>query len=437
MMTLPEITEQSVVIAGLGLSGMACLRFLRQFNTPLTLWDTRPDMVVPEHVTEPLWRGDLPNDFWHDKQVLVVSPGLSLSHPEIQRAQQLGLKVIGEIELFALANKVKTVGITGTNGKTTVTLLVTHILNCAGVKAMAGGNVGTAALDLIGQDGDVYVLELSSFQLESTHSLCLESACILNLTDDHLDRHGSMQAYAAAKQRIFVNAKRAVVWRQHPILAPQSSIDCLYYDLAKNDVDFGLDGNFITWQGRPVLDVTNTPLVGEHNILNLQAAMAMTYQLGVPVEVAAAAVSSFTPAPHRCETVLTKDGITWVDDSKATNVGATLAALTGLIGRHHGRIILIAGGDAKGADLQPLHPALSQIALTITLGRDGSKIAALAPRAQHVASMSEAVQLAAENAIAGDMVLLSPACASLDMFTSYVHRAQVFRQEVLRRCNAE
>ncbi len=437
-MTLKELVQQAVVVAGLGVSGMACVRFLRRYRTPLTLWDTRTVAPLAETPTEPVWLGELPEGFWQDKQVLIVSPGLSLQHPEIMRARAAGLTIIGEIELFARANQVPAAGITGTNGKTTVTLLLTHILQQAGLNAQAGGNVGTAALDLLAQPSDVRVLELSSFQLETTASLQLATACILNLTDDHLDRHGSMAAYAAAKQRIFANAQQAVVWRNHPQLLPANiaAENIVFYDLTPATEGLGLCQGQITWQGEPVLATADIPLLGDHNLLNVMAAMGMAWQLKVPMAQAAAAVKTFVSAPHRCEKVIEKNAVVWIDDSKATNVGATLAAIAGISRQHPGRIILIAGGDAKGADLRPLAAALSQVALTITLGRDGAAIAALAPQACQVTSMAAAVQAAGEYAQAGDIVLLSPACASLDMFNSYVHRAQVFRQEVLRWVNA-
>ena len=414
------------------MTGQACVRFLSAQQVKVSAWDTREHLNVPDSVNVPVTLGEPPAAFWTDVDLLILSPGINPQLPAVQYAAQAGVEIIGDVELFARLNDVPAFGITGSNGKTTVTLLLTHILKENGKAVVEAGNVGTPVLDSLSMSLDAIVLELSSFQLETTSSLKLQAGAILNISDDHLDRHGDMQRYLDAKQRIFQHCDTAIVWRGQAETRPTTPVrDIVLYGLDFAEVGFGFTNNWITFDGKPVVNMQHVQLVGSHNVLNIQAALAMAKVAGVEPAQAADAVYRFTSAPHRCVEIAKHRGIRWIDDSKATNVGATLAAIEGLGPGCTGNLILIAGGDAKGADLSPLSTAFSEhVSFVIALGRDGERLAALSPASAYVKTMSEAVALAYEKAAAGDIVLLSPACASLDMFDNYIHRAAVFAEAV-------
>ncbi|WP_414828247.1 UDP-N-acetylmuramoyl-L-alanine--D-glutamate ligase [Alteromonas sp. H39] len=425
-------SAQHIVVAGLGVTGQACVRFLKTQGVAVSAWDTRDNLNIPESVDVPVTLGEPPQAFWSDVDMLILSPGINPQLPAVRFAADCGIEIIGDVELFARLNDIPAFGITGSNGKTTVTLLLTHILKENGKAVIEAGNVGTPVLDTLSMALDAIVLELSSFQLETTSSLKLQAAAILNISDDHLDRHGDMQRYLDAKQRIFQHCGTAVVWRGQAETRPTSPVnDIILYGLGSAESGFGYTNNWITFEGEPVVNMQHVQLVGSHNVLNIQAALAMATVAGISPEQAAAAVYRFTSAPHRCVEIASHRGIRWIDDSKATNVGATLAAIEGLGPSCSGNLILIAGGDAKGADVTALSAALNEhVSFVIALGRDGERIAALSPASAYVKSMSEAVALAYEKAGPGDIVLLSPACASLDMFDNYIHRAAVFAEAV-------
>ncbi|NMH59215.1 UDP-N-acetylmuramoyl-L-alanine--D-glutamate ligase [Alteromonas ponticola] len=429
---LNELANKTVVVAGLGKTGQATLRFLRQFNPSLKVWDTRETAIIPQDVSEPVERGTPSSQFWEGVDVLVVSPGIDLTHPGIAHARAANVEIIGDVELFARVTNSKVVGITGSNGKTTVTLLLAHIAKVCGLKTVAAGNVGKPVLEVAQEPYDSVVLELSSFQLESTHSLHLAAAALLNLSDDHLDRHKTMSAYLQAKQRIFTHCDHAVVWRGHPETYPiDSNIPVTTIGIDASSEGFSVDDGWITYEAEPLLEIARLPLVGTHNILNVQAALGLAKAMGLPRDEAAEAVYSFIPAPHRCTQIALHNGISWIDDSKATNVGAAHAAITGIGAIKSGKLILIAGGDGKGADLTALKPAIDEfVDYVIALGKDGRQIASLTAHATYVSSMYDAVRTAHEIARPDDIVLLSPACASLDMFENYEHRAKVFYESI-------
>ncbi len=432
-MTMNELlASQQVVVAGLGLTGQSVVRFLSATGASVKVWDTRANATVPESITQPVTLGELPPGYWEGVDTLVLSPGISPSHASVKSAKLAGVEVIGDVELFARLQRTPAFGITGSNGKTTVTLLLTHILNKAGLKACAAGNVGRPVLETVGEEWDFLVLELSSFQLETTSSLNLLGATILNVTDDHLDRHGTMADYAAAKQRIFAHCEHAVVWQDHDETYPAKPVaNQTAFKAEPSAKDFGFTDNQITWQGNPVLDMASVKLVGSHNVLNIQAALSLALIAGLKIDTACEAVKSFEPAPHRCVEIANTNGIRWIDDSKATNVGATLAALEGLGSSKTGKLILIAGGDGKGADLTALKaPFTRYVDLVIAIGKDGKAISDLVPGSQFLPDLPSAVQLAAQQAEPGDMVLLSPACASIEMFDNYAHRAKVFADAI-------
>lgn len=431
-----NVRAHSYVVGGLGITGQACVRFLTSNGAKVKAFDTRDTATVSEPLNVEITTGSLPDTFFDGIDTLVLSPGLPLNIAQVEQARAAGVEVIGDVELFARVNQTPAIGITGSNGKTTVTLLTTHLLKACGYKVMEAGNVGRPVLDTLCETLDVVVIELSSFQLETTSSLALRAATILNISDDHLDRHGDMQRYAAAKQRIFTHCNIPVNWRGHPTLAPVATNSAaVAYGLDESSEDFGLQDGFITFNGRALLNTADIPMTGQHNVLNVMTALALCHAFGAPLSMAARAVSSFQAAPHRCVEIANTNGVRWIDDSKATNVGATIAAIDGL-STANSSILLIAGGDAKGADLQVLQPYLAAyVTQVIALGKDAEKFKAVYPDTLLVDSMDSAVAKANALAQPGDIVLLSPACASIDMFKNYIHRADTFARAVAQFAN--
>lgn len=437
---------KKVAVLGLGLSGLATLRFLLKQGVKPTLMDTRLkvsglEAITPEKV-DGIYLGELDANRLARMDVILVSPGLDTNHPAIRFAQMQGTQLMGDVELFALclnnADKPATVvAITGSNGKSTVTTLVAYMLKCSGINALAAGNIGLPVLDALAEtETQVYVLELSSFQLETTYSLKLKAACNLNVTEDHLDRHGTMAAYAAAKQRIYQHAELAVYNALDPLTQPVNAV-AEQIAIRLDGSDYGVVQHqgeaWLQAAGAPLLKVAEMSLVGQHNQFNALAAAAVALAAGASREGLAQALTTYQSLPHRCALVANHKGIRWINDSKATNVGATLAAIAGLRADVSGKIILIAGGDGKGADFTELATTLKQhVDSVITLGKDGPAIAALVPGALQVADLTAAVKAAAAQANPGDLVLLSPACASLDMFKNYEERGRLFSEAVLK-----
>lgn len=429
---------KKVAVLGLGLSGLATVRFLLKQGVKPTLMDTRLKVsgleTVPTEKVDGVYLGELDANRLAKMDIIIVSPGLDLSHPAIRFAAAQGTQLIGDVELFALVNQKPVLGITGSNGKSTVTTLATYMLQQSGIKALAAGNIGLPVLDALADtDTEVYVLELSSFQLETTFNLQLLAACNLNVTEDHLDRHGSMAAYAAAKQRIFLHTPLAIYNAEDALTTPQVQSQLL--PLRLNGTDYGVveiqGERWLQVAGTPLLPVAEMSLVGKHNQFNALAAAALALAAGASLEAITAALRTYQSLPHRCTLVGNFNGVRYINDSKATNVGATLAAIAGLRSDVAGKLILIAGGDGKGADFTELAAILkTQVDVLITLGKDGPAIAALVPGAIEVADLAAAVKVAAAKASSGDLVLLSPACASLDMFKNYEERGRLFAELV-------
>ncbi|WP_102797243.1 UDP-N-acetylmuramoyl-L-alanine--D-glutamate ligase [Bowmanella denitrificans] len=427
-----KLVDKQVAVVGLGLTGQSCVRFLLAQGAKVTAYDSRPhlDVQLPEDVKVHL--GPFDASRLSQAQLILLSPGLPLAAPAIQAAKAAGVEVIGDIELFARFNRKPVLAITGSNGKSTVTTLVRDMLQASGIKTAMGGNIGTPALDLLAQDYDVAVLELSSFQLETTYSLAPKAATILNISPDHLDRYADLAAYRQAKLRIYAQAALCVYSRLDALTRPEHSANIISFglDSPADGLGYQSDSGWVLNQGEALLNVHQCSLVGEHNLLNIQAAAALALAGGATTEGIRIACGSFKSLPHRCELVREHRGVRWVDDSKGTNIGATEAAINGLRGQVSGKLLLIAGGDGKGADFNELLPSLAKVDKLICLGKDGPAIAALKSGAELVDSMAKAVALADSLADSGDMVLLSPACASLDMFDNYHHRGQVFAQAV-------
>lgn len=430
------------VIVGLGRTGLSCARYLHARGWRLAVTDTRAappelprlralDAAIPLHL------GGLDTGLLQDAVCVVVSPGVSLAEPFFAEARRLGLEIVGDVELFARAADAPVVGITGTNGKSTVTTLLGRMAARAGLRVRVGGNLGEPALDLLEPGTELYVLELSSYQLESTTSLACRAATVLNVSPDHLDRYRDVGAYAAAKARIFARCDTAVINLDDPLVVamPRAARRTLSFSLrAAIGADYAVaqgDGQWwLTRAGRPLLALSQLKLQGLHNAANALAALALGEALALPLPVMLEELTSFAGLPHRAQWVADVAGVTYIDDSKGTNVGATLAAVAGM----PGRLVMILGGDGKNQDFSPLAVAFAgKVRHAVLIGRDAAALeralGGVCPL-ERAASLPEAVQAAARAARAGDTVLLSPACASLDMFKDYAHRGAVFAAAV-------
>ncbi|NMH66388.1 UDP-N-acetylmuramoyl-L-alanine--D-glutamate ligase [Shewanella salipaludis] len=428
----------SHIVLGLGATGLSVVRYLcGQGITPLVMDSRRQppgaDALAAEYPEVPLNAGGFDCRYLVQASQIIISPGIAVDTPEVQAAIDMGIEVIGDVELFAraLAEREPCVlAITGSNGKSTVTTLVAEMARAGGKKVAVGGNIGVPALDLLREPADLYVLELSSFQLETTHSLrCLAATC-LNISEDHMDRYTDIESYRQAKLGLYPQSRVAIFNRDDAMTLPKDPMNQLSFGLGvpEND-DWGIAGGKLVHGSSEILSLSEVALIGSHNHANLLAAMALVEQAGVDRSAMVQVARRFSGLAHRCELVAVKAGVSYVNDSKATNVGATVAALQGL-SDYLGDVILIAGGDGKGADFGPLAPALANVSRLITLGRDGGQIAALQPGSIEVATMAEAVAKAAELASSGDIVLLSPACASLDMYANFMARGDDFRHLV-------
>jgi UDP-N-acetylmuramoylalanine--D-glutamate ligase len=429
------------VVLGLGPTGLACARFLRRRGRSVMVMDSRESppglrSLRSELPEVPVITGGFDVSMMRRAQRLVLSPGVSPDVPEVRAAAAQGVEVLGEIELFARVVNAPLAAVTGSNGKSTVTEMLAQMLREAGVDAAVGGNLGINALDLLRTPPPtVYLLELSSFQLETTHSLRSEVACVLNLSPDHMDRHGDLATYAAAKARIFDGARHAVVNLDDAAvmaMAPAAPAPLGFSVRGVAGAQAWLRGEDddaeLVVHGEPLMRAAEVPLAGRHNLANVLAASLMAARFDVPAAAMRKAMLSFRGLPHRCQTVAERDGVTWVNDSKGTNVGAAVAAIEGL---QHGRnLVLIAGGEGKQQDFAPLGMAAQQHVHTVLLlGRDAGRIAEALPAEVVVAragDLLEAVELARDVAHAGDCVLFSPACASFDMFDDYVARGEAF-----------
>ncbi|MBD9427586.1 UDP-N-acetylmuramoyl-L-alanine--D-glutamate ligase [Pseudomonas sp. PDM15] len=437
-------SDQFRIVVGLGKSGMSLVRFLAQQGVRFAVADTRanpPELATlqRDYPQVEVRCGELDVDFLCRASELYVSPGLALATPALREAAARGVKMSGDIDLFTRHAKAPIVAITGSNAKSTVTTLVGEMAAAAGRKVAVGGNIGTPALDLLSDDVELYVLELSSFQLETTERLNAEVATCLNVSEDHMDRYDGMQHYHLAKHRIFRGAKQVVVNRDdalsRPLIADQ--VPCWSFGLGKPDFKrFGLveesGEKQLAFQFETLMPTAELKIRGAHNQSNALAALALGHAVGLPFEAMLQTLRNFAGLPHRCQWVRELRGVGYYDDSKATNVGAALAAIEGLGADIAGKLVLIAGGDGKGADFSALKaPAAKFCRAVVLLGRDAELLATALGDATplvRVKTLEEAVQRAAELAQSGDAVLLSPACASLDMFKNFEERGRLFAQ---------
>ncbi|AOS98737.1 UDP-N-acetylmuramoylalanine--D-glutamate ligase [Microbulbifer aggregans] len=448
-MTLIATSQQKVVI-GLGATGVSVVRYLLRAGCVPVVLDSRAQPPGLEEFRKqfpdvPVQLGPLDEDSLLSASEIITSPGVALAEPALQRALAEGIPVVGDIELFAreingLEQPPKIAAITGSNGKSTVTTLLGQMAQRAGIRVGVGGNIGVPVLDLLEQGlPELYVLELSSFQLETTHTLAVTAATILNLSEDHMDRYPSMAAYHAAKQRIYRHAQQVVVNRDDPLTRAPLAEGVKEWSFGLDTPDLGQFGlrlvEGVEWLAQGVtklMPLEDMAMVGRHNAANALAALALGHAVGLPMEAMLAVLREFPGLIHRCERIGDIDGVVFVNDSKGTNVGATRAALEGL-GSSEKKIVLIAGGEGKGADFSPLAEAATALRGLVTIGVDGPKIAAAlagACTAESADSMDQAVAAAMAMAESGDYVLLSPACASFDMYRNFEARGEDFRRAV-------
>ncbi|HXM80878.1 MAG TPA: UDP-N-acetylmuramoyl-L-alanine--D-glutamate ligase [Burkholderiales bacterium] len=436
------LAGKRVLVLGLGDTGLSVARWVKHQGGTVRVADTRESPPRKQAFAGELHTGPFSAALLHGVDLLCLSPGLPLTDPLVRKALQQGIPVVGDIELFAwhARQKSRVLAVTGTNGKSTVTALAGHLLREAGVDCEVAGNIGPAVLDAsLKRDAPpaAWVLELSSYQLETTWSLDSDAAVMLNLTEDHLDRYPSLAEYGAAKARIFLGSGIQVLNRDDrrslAMAQPGRTRVTFGLDRPAADGDFGVDAGVLVQGRTPLLRADELPILGLHNVANALAACALARTLGILHRALAEGLRSFHGLAHRLQLVASQNAVDWYDDSKGTNVGATVAALRGL-GK---KTILILGGDGKGQDFSPLAGPAAQFARMILLiGRDAPRIAEALKgsgvKLEHCGSLEEAVEKALRNAAPGDAVLLSPACASWDMFRDYRHRGEVFAAAVKR-----
>ncbi|NIF33179.1 UDP-N-acetylmuramoyl-L-alanine--D-glutamate ligase [Enterobacter sp. Cy-643] len=432
---MADYQGKNVVIIGLGLTGLSCVDFFIARGITPRVMDSRispPGLdKLPENVDR--HTGSLNEDWLLAADLIIASPGVALATPALSAAADAGIEIIGDIELFCREAQAPIVAITGSNGKSTVTTLVGEMAKAAGVNVGVGGNIGLPALMLLDKGCELYVLELSSFQLETTHSLKAAAATVLNVTEDHMDRYPfGMQQYRAAKLSIYENAKVCVVNADDALTMPVRGADerCISFGVDVGDYHLNRQQGD-TWlrvKGEKILNTKEMKLVGQHNYTNALAALALADAVNLPRSSSLKALTTYTGLAHRFQLAWERNGVRWINDSKATNVGSTEAALNGL--HVEGTLHLLLGGDGKSADFSPLARYLQGDHVRLyCFGRDGAELAELRPDiAERTETMEQAMKLVAGRVAAGDMVLLSPACASLDQFKNFEQRGDMFTQ---------
>ncbi|MGK0297290.1 MAG: UDP-N-acetylmuramoylalanine--D-glutamate ligase [Gammaproteobacteria bacterium] len=444
---LDKQIKYDALIIGLGKTGMSCIRYLSGKGMSLAIADNRktpPELKVlkDEYSDLPVYLGDFDPMLFCSAKLIILSPGVSIFDPAIQYAKENGVEVIGDIELFVRNTNVPIIAITGSNGKSTVATLITEMIRASGVKAELGGNIGTPALSLFERSQpEFYILELSSFQLETIQSLNAVVSVILNISNDHMDRYNAMDDYVSAKKKIF-SGNGCVVFNKDDELnlsvINENRKKICYSFGCPNEEEFGVriinDVEWIYYGNQKILSTADVLIKSRHNIFNILAALALGMSIGLEFKSMVSAIKLFKGLPHRCELISTINNVEWINDSKGTNPGATCAAIEGVAKGNN--IVLIAGGDSKCADFSSLAKSvIGRVHTAILIGIDANKIATVLDKTiniYHATSMDSAVSLATKLAKNGDSVLLSPACASMDMFSDYQERGKVFKQAVLR-----
>jgi UDP-N-acetylmuramoylalanine--D-glutamate ligase len=443
-MTINPKQAVYTLVVGLGKTGLSVVRYLRALGETVIVVDSRdipPGLATLKNSFADVeyFTGAFDVSLFVNAHRIVISPGVPLIEPALVKARKNNIEIIGDIDLFAHEVLAPVVAITGSNGKSTVTTLLALMATRAGLNAVACGNIGTPVLDALDDDVELYVIELSSFQLETLQYLPMKAAVVLNVSADHLDRYENLTAYATSKQAIYENAEVMVVNRDDALASGviRTAGRKLAFTLnAPAENEFGLcqaaddQAIFLCFGQQQLVEADQLKIKGRHNLQNALAALALGYAVGLSMESMLAALVEFKGLPHRAQFVAEINGVNWINDSKATNVGATIAALVGLPGKH----VLIAGGEGKGADFSELSDVVRQHCRGVVLmGRDASIIAAVMPDSipvKTVTDMQAAVYAAQTMAQVGDNVLLAPACASFDMFDNFEHRGDVFIQSV-------
>ena len=436
------------VIIGLGKTGMSCVRYLANQGMPFRVIDTREnppgiDELQEQYPEIDVHTGSFNREWMLEADELIVSPGIALAEPDIAAAMAAGVKAVGDIELFCRAVHGETlskpiVAITGSNGKSTVTTLLGEMAEASGVAVGVGGNIGTPALELLDNPKTgLYILELSSFQLETTETLQATAATVLNLSPDHMDRYPTLADYHRAKQSIYKGCGTAVFNREDPLTSPLLPVTAGAVTFTTKAPDLGqyglLEDEQSVWLSRGLEKLLNTAemrIRGRHNQQNALAALALGDAVGLQLDAMLNVLKTFTGLTHRCQWLTELNGVSWFNDSKATNVGAAVAAINGLGADIAGKIVLIAGGDGKGADFSDLKtPVADYVEHLVLIGRDAPLIDEVVrdvTQIHQAETMQDAVQQCARLATAGDAVLLAPACASFDMFSSFEKRGDIF-----------
>ncbi len=444
-MATNTMEAKNYIIIGLGKTGLSCAKFLAQQHVNVGVMDTReipPGLKeLQQDYPEVLIKtGTLDTNWLQQADMIILSPGVDSRLPEIQAVKQAGIPVIGDVELFARYANAPVIAITGSNGKSTVTTLLAEMTRHAEKEVKVGGNLGIPALELISYPApDFYILELSSFQLETVETLNPFVATILNISPDHMDRYDSFEDYSAAKSRIFNGGGVMVLNNddENVIGLAQANRDIIRFGVDEDaDCAFGLKEYrgrlWLTELDQPILAVDELKILGKHNISNALAALALGSAMALPMSAMLDGLKSYPGLAHRCEYVTETGQVTWFNDSKSTNVGACIAAIEGLSSQKD--IVLIAGGEGKDQDFSELTQSIEKaVKAVVLIGADADKIAGVVPEQTPVInaqSLADAVKQAQQLAISGDKVLLSPACASFDMFNSYEDRGEQFMQLV-------
>lgn len=444
MVTNESEKSEYILVVGLGMTGLSVVQYLSQNNNNIVVVDSRQsppglEQLQQQYPDVSIYLGEFDEAVFLGASQIVVSPGVSLKETVLRHAIQQGVEIVGDVELFAEQVNAPVIAVTGSNGKSTVVSLLGEMAKTAGVNAMVGGNIGVPALQLINDNAELYILELSSFQLETLKSLKPVAAAVLNVSPDHMDRYDSYEEYVEAKQNIYSNCKVAIINQDDERISSMQTGHKFISRFTLGEPahgDFGLrelDGEvWLCKGGRKLIAENAIKLKGRHNTANALAALALGEAANLPLADMLITLTRFTGLAHRTQWVADIENVSWVNDSKGTNVGATIAAINGM--QVSNKLILIAGGIAKQQDFTPLlEVAKEQVRTIVLIGRDApmieQAIEGVIP-SFYAKDMHDAVQIAANLAHPGDTVLLSPACASFDMFNGYEHRGEVFVEEV-------
>lgn len=432
---MADYQGRQVIIVGLGATGLSCVHFFINKGVSPTVFDSRQNPPGANKLPPGIEHhyGDIDFDGLTASALIVISPGISLQTPALIRAAQLGIEIVGDIELFCREITAPVIAITGSNGKSTVTQMVGEMAKFAGINTVVAGNIGQPVLTCLEPNVQLYVLELSSFQLETTYSLTPLVATVLNVSEDHLDRYpGGIEEYRTAKLRIYQQAKTCLINADDVLTLPVADTHSKFISFGDGVGDYQLsDAQGQIWLnvgGKPVLNQSELKITGRHNLLNALAALALADAAGISRESSLIVLGRFRGLAHRFQLVHNRSGVTWINDSKATNVGSTLAALKGL--QVKGKLWLLLGGQGKSADFNPLSSELAIRNVTIVcFGEDAKRLSLLQPNKSIItATLSQAMEAIAAQVKPGDCVLLSPACASLDQFRNFEHRGEIFSQ---------